>query len=107
MTTDARRQPAPAQDLFTRFIDGGGTIASVKHRQRVIVAFQRSFTDLKGWADAPLPDKLAAPVDIRSFVAWAVLAGPFPAGTDYVGAVRSDWGHHAHYLPPGNVWAGQ
>jgi hypothetical protein len=66
-----------------------------------VAAYTRAFTDLPGWAAAPLTRRLVAPVQIRRLVAFLLLTTGYRADADYVGSCRSEWGHHARIVHPG------
>jgi integrase len=79
---------------------GGDTAAARNARQHTLDAFGRQFGDLSGWLSAPLARRLAAPVAVRGFTAWAALSTHTPLDADYVAACASNWGHHATLVDP-------
>jgi hypothetical protein len=90
----------PEQTAIERFI-GGGAGSADKTRRSTVAAYTRAFTDLPGWADAPLTRRLAAPIQIRGLVAFLLLTTGYRADADYVRSCRSEWGHHARIVHPG------
>jgi integrase len=101
-----RSQPSPQPSQATSVLAaawvhaGADTEAARSARRHTLEAFEGEFGDLAGWASAPLPRRLAAPVSVRGFTAWAALRTGTELDVDYVAAVASDWGHHAALLHP-------
>lgn len=97
-----RSQPSSAVSvLAAAWVHAGAdTKAARSARRRTLKAFEAEFGDLTGWATAPLPRRLAAPVSVRGLVAWAALHTQTKVDADYVAAVSSDWGHHAALIYP-------
>lgn len=82
------------------YLAAGATAAARQARQRAVDAFAGEYGDLSGWARAPLAERLAAPVAVRGFAAWAVLHTHRPVDADYVMSSASAWGHHATVIDP-------
>ena len=83
-----RRGPSLAQ----KFIATGGTDSSRKCRRHVTEAFTRLFGDFDTWLAAPAADRLAAPLPMRGFAAWAAAVTGVAVDADYVVAAHSKWG---------------
>lgn len=88
------------QAAIERFV-GGGAGSAGKTRRSTVAAYTRAFTDLPGWAAAPLTRRLAVPIQIRGLVAFLLLTTGYRADPDYVRFCRSEWGHHARIVHPG------
>lgn len=84
----------------TAFIDRGNNANARKQRRRTVAAFAGAFTDLPGWAAAPMTARLAAPVAVRGFAAWLALTNQVPVDTAYVDQVITSWGFHAALVHP-------
>ena len=82
------------------FVGAGASAAARTQRTAVVAAFTAGFVDLTGWLAAPLPERLAAPVGVRAFVAWSALSATVAIDASYVAASRSAWGYHAALVHP-------
>jgi integrase len=78
--------------LADQYIAGADTAAGRKCRRQVTEAFTRLFGDFDTWLAAPAPDRLAAPLPVRGFAAWAAVATGVAVDAAYVVAVHSKWG---------------
>lgn len=88
-----REEPGPAS--AATFIHAGSSPSARKQRAAAVAAFTAFFGDLTRWSATPLDERLAAPVAVRTFVAWSALANILAVEASYVLASRSAWGHHA------------
>ena len=82
------------------FIAAGGSQIARKNRNSIVGAYIREFTDLTGWASAPVAQRLSASLGIRGLIAYLLLATARPAEAHYVRSCRSAWGHHATLVYP-------
>lgn len=78
----------------------GPTEAARHARQRAIDALVGEYGDLTGWARSPQAARVAAPVAVRGFAAWAALHTHTPVDADYVSQCGTSWGHHAAVIDP-------
>lgn len=96
MITPQRRLDTAISAVTAEWLAAGtDTDAARSARHYTLDAFVREFGDLTGWAAQPLARRLAAPVSIRGFIAWAALHTDTPIDAAYVAAGTSDWGRHA------------
>jgi integrase len=79
-------------DLGAEFIAVGVTVAARRARTFDVRRFEERFGDLAGWRRASLRERLAAPLAVRSYVGWAVVATATAVDADYVTAVSTTWG---------------
>jgi len=98
LPSGADRNCAPV--LSDAYLAAGRTDAARQARQHAVDAFAREYGDLAGWTRAPLAARLAAPVAVRGFAAWAVLHTHTPVDADYVTGSASAWGHHTAVIDP-------
>jgi integrase len=94
------RSPVNEPTAAAQFIEIGDSKTARTIRKATVTAYTSTFTDLTGWADATLVQRLSTPLTIRGLVAYLVLATGHPAGADYVRSCRSEWGHHATLVYP-------
>lgn len=78
--------------LAGQYVAAGDTEAARKCRRHVTEAFTRLFCDFDVWLAAPAADRLAAPLPVRGFVAWAAVITGVAVDAEYVVAARSKWG---------------
>lgn len=86
--------------LSGAYLAAGTTDAARQARQRAVDAFAGEYGDLTSWARSPQPARLAAPVAVRGFAAWAALHTQMPVDAGYVINSASAWGHHAAVIDP-------
>jgi integrase len=84
--------------LAEQFMGQGQGANAAKARRRAVAAFVDRFVDLAGWADAPVPARLSAPVAVRGFAAWLALSCGQPVDAAYVAASASAWGYQAELV---------
>lgn len=95
MSTLKAEQQWTTTILATAWINGGATTAAGNARQHTLDLFGVEFGDLTGWVSASMQRRLAVPVAVRGFAAWAALITRTPLDAGYVAAAGSGWGHHA------------
>lgn len=61
-------------DVSGAFLYTGTSEAARHARQQAIDAFVSEYGDLTGWVRPPQAARVAAPVAVRGFAAWALLA---------------------------------
>ena len=86
--------------LSGAYLAAGTTDAARQARQRAVDAFAGEYGDLTSWARSPQAARLAAPVAVRGFAAWAALHTQMPVDAGYVINSASAWGHHAAVIDP-------
>jgi integrase len=87
-----RTLPRRGPGLADQYIAAGDTDAARKCRRHVTEAFTRLFTDFDRWLAAPVADRLAAPLPVRGFAAWAAVVTGVAVDAQYVAAAHSKWG---------------
>lgn len=91
---------ASSSVLTTAFVHGAGTAAARKQRLAVATAFIARFGDLAQWRVVSLEERLAAPVSLRGFAAFAALTDRVAVDAEYVARASTSWGHHAKQVHP-------
>ena len=84
----------------TAFVCGAGTATARKQRLAAAAAFTAGFGDAAGWRAAPVQERLAVPVAVRRFAAFAALTDRVPVDAEYIARAGTSWGHHATRVHP-------
>lgn len=90
--------PAPAHragdtvGLVRRYVDAGISDNGRKCRRLATARFTALFGDLAGWQRASTAQRLQAPVEVRSFVAFAAVQARIAVDAEYVVRSASKWG---------------
>lgn len=107
MTTAPLNTAAPLDSLVaspdalaTVFLQGAGTASARKHRTATAAAFTVRFGETDGWRRTSLAERLAAPVGVRGFAAFALLIERVAVDAEYVARAGTAWGHHATRVHP-------
>ena len=90
----------PMENLAARFAALGSSTGGRDQRGTAAAAFIARFGNLTGWSKAAVPDRLAVPVAVRGFAAWAALADQTPVDAGYLAAAGTSWGCHAAHVHP-------
>jgi integrase len=80
--------------LIAQYIAAGDGEAARKCRRLAGEAFTARFADLTVWLAEPVTARLAAPVAVRGFAAFAAVTAGVAVDAAYVVAARSQWGAH-------------
>jgi integrase len=83
--------PPQRPSLADRYIAGADTDNGRKCRRHLTEAFAARFGDFDRWLTAPAAHRLAAPLPVRGFAAWAAVTTGVAVDA-YVVAARSKWG---------------
>lgn len=79
------------QDRSAEFVAAGASAAALRGRARDVRRFAERFGDVERWLPLSVGERLAAPVAVRSYVGWAVVATATPVDADYVATVSTTW----------------
>jgi integrase len=96
----AARRVGDTAGAAERYVVGGTSEDGRKCRRLAAARFTVLFGDLTGWAQASTAQRLAAPVAVRSFVAFAVVQAGTAVDAEYVVRSASHWGTHHGDLDP-------
>jgi hypothetical protein len=86
---------------IAQYIEAGASGPGRRARQTTVASYRQRFTNLAGWGGASLQEKLGAPINTRTLVAFLVTAMCYPVEVDYVRRSGSEWGRHAARVHPG------
>jgi integrase len=95
MTPSRAAAPLGSVTLATitgRFVAAGTGPAGPKLRRLAAQRFSALFGDLTGWQESRLATRLAVPVAVRGFAAYAAVHAVIPVDPRYVVASNSQWG---------------
>ena len=84
----------PASDAVDAFAAMATTPSLNWQRQLIARRFLAAFAGLDEWQRAPLPERLAARVDVRGFAAWWAITARHRVDAAYAIASRACWGTH-------------
>jgi integrase len=87
-------------ELIERYGALGATADARRNRQAVARRFTVEFGGIDRWHGVPVAERLAAPVVLRSYVAWAVVALGHPVDPDYVVGAPTKWAAHVAEREP-------
>ncbi len=101
MTTPRRvSNRVELQLIVNRYLKAATSEGGRRCRGHAVEHFRRLFRDLDGWLARPIGKRLAAPVNIRGFVAFALVDAGLAVDAEYVVGSASQWGgHHAGFDP--------
>jgi hypothetical protein len=85
---------ASLRSLAEQFVAAGTSTGARKCRRLAAAAFAARFGDLACWRVAPVPERLAAPIAVRGFAAFAAVTAGVAVDADYVVGSASRWGAH-------------
>jgi hypothetical protein len=86
--------------VANRYLKAATSQGARRCRGHAVEHFRRLFADLDGWLARPVGQRLAAPVNVRSFVAFALVDAGLAVDAEYVVWSASQWGgHHAGFDP--------
>jgi integrase len=86
--------------IANRYLKAATGQGARRCRGHAVEHFRRLFGDLDGWLARPVGQRLAAPVNVRSFVAFALVDAGLVVDAEYVVRSASQWGgHHAVFDP--------
>ena len=83
-----------ASDAVAAFAAMATTPSLNWQRQLIARRFLAAFAGLDEWQRAPLPERLAARVDVRGFAAWWAITARHRVDAAYAIASRACWGTH-------------
>jgi integrase len=86
--------------IATRYLRAATSENGRRCRGHAVERFRRRFTDLEGWLARPVGLRLAAPVDVRGFVAFALVEAGVAVEAEYVVRSASQWGGHHSVFDP-------
>lgn len=78
----------------TTHVDAASSDNGRKCRRLAAARFTSLFGDLAGWQRASTSQRLQAPADVRSFVAFAAVQAQIAIDAEYVVRSASKWGSH-------------
>jgi integrase len=96
----AARRVGDTSGLAERYVSGGTSESGRACRRLAAARFASLFGDLTGWARASTAQRLAAPVAVRGFAAFAVVQAGIAVDADYVVRSGSHWGTQQADLDP-------
>lgn len=78
-----------------------GTTDTIRRNRRAVARrFTRVYGGIDAWGKLPAAERLAAPVVLRSYAAWAVVEGDCPVDADYVVGTPTKWAIHVRNREP-------
>jgi len=90
--------PGVPDDVDAELIDSYAALGATDdaRRQRRVVArrFTAHYDGIDGWQRLTAEERLGAPVVLRSYAAWAVVALGWPVDADYVVGTPTKWAGH-------------
>ena len=84
MRAAASRRVGDTAGAAERYVAGGTSESNRRCRRLAAARFASLFGDLTGWARASTAQRLAAPVAVRGFAAFAVVQAGIAVDADYV-----------------------
>ncbi|MBA2769797.1 MAG: tyrosine-type recombinase/integrase, partial [Sporichthyaceae bacterium] len=88
------------QRVSARYLKAATSEDGRRCRAQAVERFRRVFHDLDGWLIRSLEERLAAHIDVRSFVAFALVDAGLAVDAEYVVRTASQWGkHHSAFDP--------
>jgi integrase len=91
---------ARMERIASDFVALGIGAAGQKNRRQAADRFARIFGGIDEWNTRPVPVRMAAPVWVRSFAAFAAVAARIAVDAEYAVGASSKWGaHHEHRDP--------
>lgn len=87
-------------ELIDRYAALGTTAAARRNRRAVARRFTVRFGGIVGWQQIAVAERLATPVVLRSYAAWAVVALGCPVDADYVVGAPTKWAGHVGEREP-------
>ncbi len=101
MTAPTGIRAVDRERSFAERYEKAGTSANGSKCRRLAAAqFTVLFGDLTRWRRLPTNERLGAPIDVRSYVAFAVVHARLAVDAEYVVRSASKWGAHQRDLDP-------
>jgi hypothetical protein len=95
-----QRRQATDAELIDGYAAVGTSAAARRGRHAVGRRFTARFGGIDGWHRSPVGDRLAAPVVLRSYASWAVVAAGCAVEADYVVGAPTKWAAHVAQREP-------
>jgi len=86
--------------LIDRYARSGATESACGERRAIARRFTRIHGGIDAWAQLPVGERLAAPVVLRSYAAWAVVEHGSEVDVDYVVGTPTKWANHVRDREP-------
>ena len=87
-------------ELIDAYVALGATPAARRNRHAVGRRFNAHFGSIDGWHQVSVAERLAAPVVLRSYVSFAVVAAGCAVDADYVVGTPTKWALHVGEREP-------
>ena len=87
-------------ELIESYARLGATPAAIENRRKTALRFTRLHNGIETWADLPVVDRLAEPVVMRTYAAWAAVEHGMAVDADYVVGTSTHWSNHVQEREP-------
>lgn len=87
-------------ELIETFASLGANPAAVRNRRNTALRFTRLHDSIETWGGLPVVDRLADPVALRTYAAWAVVERGLAVDADYVVGTSTHWANHVQGREP-------
>ena len=87
-------------ELIEDYARRGASPPAIENRRKAALRFTRLHNGIEAWGDLPVVDRLAEPVVMRTYAAWAAVEHGMAVDADYVVGTSTHWSNHVQRREP-------